>query len=720
MKKDELEALLHEMSIREKVGQLVQWDMHQLRASEGTVTGPDMGKVENDVPSCFGSVLNFDGPEEAEEIQKKYLETGKHGIPLLFMMDVIHGYRTIFPIPLGLSCSFDPEIVESCSRMAAAEAAAGGVHVTFTPMVDHSRDPRWGRVMETCGEDPLLAGVMGAAQVRGFEKDSLNEKDALATCVKHFAGYGAPEGGRDYNQAELSERALREWYLPAYKACLDAGASMVMPSFNALNGVPSVANKWLIRQVLRKEWDFQGVIISDYNALGELIGHGIAEDRNEAAALAFENECDMDMVSGCYAECLEKMLVSGRLSETLLDEAVMRVLTLKNNLGLFEDPLRGASGARVKEVCLSRENRELARRAAEESAVLLKNDGILPLSEKQSSIALIGPFAATGEIIGSWHCNGDPADTVTVEQGIRAILPDTELKIVRGCSAEIADTDGKGIEEAVEAAGKASSVILCVGEKMEYSGEGRSRVSISLPGMQSELIRRVAAVNANTVVLLFNGRPLALTEINDSVPAILEMWMPGTEGGSAAANLLFGRAEPGGRLTMSFPRDVGQIPLHYAHSSTGRPKQKPEGVYEPYVSNYMDCGNLPLYSFGSGLTYTDFEYDSLEPEGKEIKAGEDLRVFVTLRNTGVRMGTEVVQLYLRDLVASVVTPVQRLAAFERVRLEAGETKTVVLTVPSERMTIWNADGRYVIEPGWFEVSAGYADHLIRTAAFHVS
>lgn len=720
MRESELEALLHEMSISEKIGQLVQWDMHQLHSTEGAITGPDTGKLSNDAVSYFSSVLNFKDPEEATEIQNKYLEANEHKIPLIFMMDVIHGYKTIFPIPLGLSCSFDPELVEKCSRMAAVEASAGGVHMTFTPMVDHSRDPRWGRVMESCGEDPMLAGILGAAQVRGFGNDSLSRKDSLATCVKHFAGYGAPEGGRDYNQAELSEHILREWYLPAYKDCINAGVSMVMPSFNSLNGVPSVANKWLIRQVLRKEWGFDGGIISDYNALDELVSHGIAEDRKTAAALAFENECDMDMVSGCYSEYLEELINDGRFDEKTLDESVMRILKLKNDLGLFEDPLRGASEAKMRQVCLTKENRDLARKAAEESAVLLKNNGVLPLARKQKSIALIGPFAATCDIIGAWQCCGDPKDTVTVEQGIRNICPDTEVTVVKGCSACIGDHDTDRFEEAIRAAEKASAVVLCVGEKMEYSGEGRSRASIDLPGMQAELIRQIVKANPNTVVVLFNGRPLDLSKIDPFVPAILEMWMPGTEGGNAAADLLFGIEEPGGRLTMSFPQCIGQVPMHYARTTTGRDKKKSEGEYEPYVSNYMDCGNLPLYSFGSGLTYTGFQYESLEPERKELSSGEDLNVFVTLRNIGSRAGTEVIQLYVRDLVSSVVTPIQKLAAFTRVRLEPGEKKTVKLTVSSERMKLWNADGQHVLEPGWFEIAAGYADHLVCKKTFHVS
>lgn len=719
MKTEALKELLDSMSLAEKIGQLVQWNYAALAMTDAEVTGPETLRLSADAMKYFGSVLNFSSADEMIRLQKQYMSGGEHPVPLLFMMDVIHGYRTAFPIPLAQAGSFDPDLVRECAKAASAEAAAGGVHLTFTPMVDHVRDPRWGRVMESCGEDPYLSGIMGAAQVEGFRGKDLTDKNALAVCVKHYAGYGAPEGGRDYNQAELSEHVLREWYLPAYKACLDAGADMIMPSFNALNGIPSVANPWLMNQVLRDEWHFNGTVISDYNALDELITQGVAENRRHAAVLAMNCGCDIDMVSGCYASDLEKAVRDGLISEEQINTAAMRVLKVKNDLGLFEDPFHGASADPETVGNLVRQHRPLAEKAAVESAVLLKNNGVLPFAGSVKKVAVIGPFASSREIVGAWCCNCDTSETVTVAEGIRALLPDAEITAVSGCSARIGDKDGSMINEAVRAAENADCVILCVGEEMECSGEGRSRASVTLPGMQAELVRRVTGANPVTAVVLFGGRPLDLTEIDAVSPALLEMWMPGTEGGTAVAKLLFGVAEPCGRLAMSFPKSVGQLPLFYARSNTGRPKQVPEDEYQPYCSNYMDCGNLPLYSFGHGLTYTEFRYDELRPEKTVLRAGEDLNVTVRLTNTGKRTGTEIVQLYINDKVSSVVTPVQKLAAFAKISLAPGESGEVRLTVSSERMRLWNFSGQSVIEPGEFEIFAGYADHPLLTRTFTV-
>ena len=719
MKQSELTKLLSSLSVREKVGQLVQWTMKQLAATNGAVTGPDLGKVHGDGEKYFSSVLNFASPEEAAELQKNYLAGQEHKIPLIFMMDVVHGCRTIFPEPLAMAGSFDLKLMEECSAMAAREASAYGVHLTFAPMVDHCRDARWGRVMESGGEDPFLSGAMGAATVRGFQGTDLKHPDSLATCVKHYAAYGAAEGGRDYNQVELSERVLGEWYLPAYRDCIDAGAKMVMPSFNSLNGMPSVANKWLIRDVLRSEWGFDGTVISDYNALNELIHHGVAEDRRAAAKMCADCECDMDMVSGGYAEYLTELVEKGEISMEKLDRAVLRILKIKNELGLFEDPFRGASEEKIEKVCLTRQHRELSKKAALESAVLLKNEGVLPFDRGAKSVALIGPFADCDDILGAWFCYGKREEAVTVRQGIEQLLPNARVTIMEGCSSAIGSTDESGIPAAVEEAAKADVVILCVGEERDCSGEGRSRASLTLPGVQEKLIRAVSKANPNTALVLFNGRPLELTGVVDDVPAILEMWMPGTEGGSAAAELLFGVQNPSGKLAMSFPKSVGQMPLFYAYSHTGRAKKKPEGVFEPFRSDYMDCGNLPLFPFGFGLSYTTFRYDSLTPAKTELKAGESLNVEVTVTNTGEQAGREVVQLYLNDKVSSLVTPVQKLAAFAPVTLEPGETKKVTLTVEAERMNLWNSENRFVIEPGVFELFTGCADRPILTTEFNV-
>ncbi len=720
MNQTELNALLPSLPVREKVGQLVQWTMRQLAATNGgAVTGPDLGKVQGDGAKYFSSVLNFASPEEAAELQKNYLANQEHRIPLIFMMDVVHGCRTIFPEPLAMAGSFDLQLMEECSAMAAKEASAYGVHLTFAPMVDHCRDARWGRVMESGGEDPYLSGEMGAATVRGFQGRDLSDPDSLATCVKHYAAYGAAEGGRDYNQVELSERVLREWYLPAYRDCIKAGARMVMPSFNSLNGMPSVANKWLILDVLRNEWGFDGAVISDYNALNELLHHGVAEDRREAAKMCAECECDIDMVSGGYAEYLTELTESGVFPMEKLDRAVMRVLKIKNELGLFEDPYRGASAEKINKVCLTKGHRALAKKAALESAVLLKNEGVLPFDRGVKSVALIGPFADSDDILGAWFCYGKREEAVTVRQGIENLLPEACVTLVNGCSSAIGSTDESGIPAAVEAAKKADIVILCMGEERDCSGEGRSRASLTLPGVQEKLIRSVSEVNPNTALLLFNGRPLELTNAAGAVPAILEMWMPGTEGGSAAAELLFGVQNPCGKLAMSFPKSVGQMPLFYAYSHTGRAKKKPEGVFEPFRSDYMDCGNLPLFPFGFGLSYTTFRYDSLTVKKTELRAGEPLTAEVTLTNTGKREGREVIELYLNDKVSSLVTPVQKLASFAPVTLAPGETETVTLTVAPERMALWNAENKFTIEPGTFDLFVGCADHPILTTEFRV-
>lgn len=715
-----LNSLLNELSIEEKVGQLVQWIIKQTKENvSGSITGPSMSKLPDELLEHYSSILNFTSPEESTVLQAEYLASHAHPIPLLFMMDVVHGYKTIYPIPLALAGSFNPSLMEECSRMAAKEASAGGIHVTFAPMVDHVRDSRWGRVMESGGEDPYLTGIMGAAQIKGFHGNGLKNKDAIATCVKHFAGYGAPEGGKDYYQTDLSEHVMREWYLPAYKACLDAGADMVMPSFNSVNGLPSVVNTWLIQDILRDEWKFNGVIDSDYNAIGELTKHGLVDNKEDAACLSIKNECDLDMFSGCYAKYLAKCIRDGRVSMEVLDRSVMRVLQLKNALGLFEDPYRGASTEKLTQVCLSNEHRKLAKQAAIESSVLLKNEGILPFSKDVKKIALIGPFANNNRIIGNWSCNGDVNDVITVEQGIRALLPNAEITCIEGCSNQIGDHDTSSIKQAVAIAADAECVILCIGEDMIYTGEYRCRATLTMPGVQTELVRQVTSANPRTAVLLFNGRPLELADIDNSASAILEMWMPGTEGGNAAAEMLFGYATPSGKLSISFPMSVGQLPLFYARSSTGRPKLNENGDFESGRCGYMDCGNLPLYSFGYGLSYTTFEYISLQLEHESINLGDDIKVIVTIKNTGRFIGSEIVQVYINDLVSSIVTPIQKLAAFQKVTLVPGESRAIELLVSSERMMLWNANNEHVIEPGEFEISTGWADHLIFTSKFKI-
>ena len=718
MNQNELRALLESMTLEEKAGQLVQCNAGQFVANAMEITGPEGEPLPTgDLNRVMGSVLTFEDAAQARQLQDQHLQADPHRIPLLLMLDVIHGLRTTYPIPLAMGCSFDDELMTECAGMARKEAAACGVHVTFNPMVDTARDPRWGRIMETNSEEPLVNARMGAALVRATQGEDLADPENIACCVKHFAAYGAGEAGRDYNGVELSERILRETYLPAYKACLDAGARMIMPSFNSLNGVPSVANKWLMNRVLRQEWGFEGVTISDYDAVKELTVHGVAEDLRDAARLAMEAGCDIDMVDNVYYLHLADLVREGVVPEEALNRAVWRVLCLKNELGLFENPYHGADEEKEKALYLCPAHREIARRAAEESAVLLKNEGILPLSGEIRKLALIGPFADERHLVGFWSRPGAWKDAVTLPEGIRQIHPDMELIIERGCGAEIGDADESGIAAAVETARQADAVILALGEPEHDSGEGRSRADLSLPGPQMALARRVLEANPRTAVILFNGRPLVLTELARIAPALLEMWYPGTEAGSAAARLLFGLANPCGRLSVSLPWSVGQEPLSYSRMNTGRPKPGQDGVPVPFTSCYLDTPSLPLYSFGYGLSYTSFEYESLELSGDTLSEDGSIEATVTVRNTGTRPGKEVVQLYLRDRVASAVRPVQQLMDYRKISLNPGESARVVFTVTELQLRFWNAECRHVSEPGLFEISTGWADHLLHTRTF---
>jgi len=720
MTKEALQDLLDSMTLEEKTGQLVQCNAGQFITNSMAITGPEGEELPaEDLCRVMGSVLTFENAAQARALQDMHLRADPKKIPLLLMLDVIHGLRTTYPIPLAMGCSFDDGLVAECADMARREASACGVHVTFNPMVDTARDARWGRILETNSEEPLLNSRMGAALVKATQRDSLADPENIACCVKHYAAYGAGEAGRDYNGVELSERALRETYLPAYKACLDAGARLIMPSFNALNGIPSVANKWLMNRVLREEWGFRGVVISDYNAVGELVQHGVAKDLKDAARLAMEAGCDIDMVMNAYYLYLAGLVREGTVSEKALDEAVMRVLELKNELGLFENPYHGADEEKEKEVYLCAEHREIARRAAEGSAVLLKNEGILPLKKGLKRVALIGPFAEETRLNGFWSRPGAEQDTVTIPEGIRALVPETELIIEKGCGAAFGDTDESGIAAAVKAAEEAEAVILVLGEPEDYSGEGRSRANLTLPGPQMTLARQVIAANPNTAAVLFNGRPLAVPELAETAPALLEMWYPGTEAGNALARLLWGEANPCGKLSAGLPRAVGQYPMPYNRMNTGRPKPEPDTQAFPYSSCYLDMPNKPLYSFGYGLSYTTFTYLKLALDRETMTEQDELKVTVTVKNTGDRAGKETVQLYLRDPVASVVRPVQQLIDYRKIALEAGETKDVVFTVTEKQLRLWNFECEEVSEAGLFELSTGYADHLILSTAFEL-
>ncbi len=717
MTNTEIKALISKMTIRQKAAQLLQLNANLLVVTDAEITGPaqEMNLSLEDIYTT-GNVLNFQSALDVIRIQTEHMENDPNKIPMLFMMDVIHGYKTTFPIPLGMGASFNADLLKRCTEMSAKEAVAGGIQVTFTPMVDFVRDARWGRVMESCGEDAYINGIMGSAQIEAFQGD-FSKPHNIGTCVKHFAAYGGAEAGRDYNIVEISERTLREFYFPAYKACLDAGATSIMPAFNSLNGVPCVANKWLMNDVLKGEWGYDGLVISDYNAIGELLVHGVAENSKQAAEMAFNCGCDIDMNTNFYPTHMEELIFEGKVSEEALDHAVFKVLELKNKLGMFEDPFRGASYEKEKEICLCPEHRALVREAVEECAVLLKNDGVLPFSKDTKKIALIGPFAEEQAISGFWSCNAKPEDCVNVYNGVKALLPDAEVVAVKGCSAEWNELSEADFDRAIEAAKWADAVVLCLGEPQNYSGEGNCRTDLTLPGVQTKLARKIVEENSNTAAILFNGRPLVLTELAEFTPAILEMWFTGVEGGPGAANLLFGEANPSGKITMTFPKSVGQCPIYYNRVNTGRPKTKPDNERQIYASTYLDCGNLPLYSFGHGLSYTSFEY--LDMSHDATMSGSPLKVKVTLKNTGDRAGKEVVQLYIHDRVASTVRPVQSLAAFKKVSLEAGETKTVELEIPEERLKFFNEKCEFVSEAGWFDIFVGYADHPYIASEFYL-
>ncbi|MEH7237241.1 glycoside hydrolase family 3 N-terminal domain-containing protein [Bacillus sp. JJ1562] len=706
MEKSKLESLLKEMTLDEKIDQLLQLAafFYDGASRDGEITGPmeDMGISKESIHNS-GSVLGGSGAREVINIQKKHLETNRLGIPLLMMADVIHGFKTIFPVPLAIGSSWDIQLAEKSAEIAALEAAVSGVHVTFAPMVDLVRDPRWGRVMETTGEDPYLNGEFAKAFVRGFQGEDLkNDTNRVAACVKHFAAYGASEGGRDYNTVNMSERELRESYLPAYKAALDEGVEMVMTAFNTVDGIPASGNKKLMRELLRNEWGFDGVVISDWGAVKEMIPHGIAADEKEAALKGIEAGVDIEMMTSTYVKSLKNLVEEGKLSEELINESVLRILQLKDKLGLFENPYRAANEQLEKELVFSDEHRKVARELATKSCVLLKNENILPL-RKEQKVALVGPFAHNGDILGPWSWGGSREDAIKLEDGIKTKIGITQLISAQGCDIETGSEEQ--LNEAIQAATKADVIVLALGERSEMSGEAGSRADIRLPQIQLDLIKKMKELNKPIVVVLFNGRPLDLHGVNDEANAIVEAWFPGSEGGLAIADLLYGDVNPSGKLTMSFPYSVGQIPIYYNHYNTGRPdiNKNPE---ERYVSKYLDIPNEALYPFGYGLSYTTFDYSDAKISSQSIEKDETLSVSVKVTNIGDVVGEEVVQLYVRDLVGEVVRPMKELKGFEKVTLQPGETKEVTFTVNEEQLRYFHSDLSYSSDAGKFNVFVG--------------
>ena len=701
MEKQQLTALLSEMTIEEKIDQLLQLAaaFYSDKAEEKTGPMSDLGLTQENINNA-GTTLGVSGAREAIRVQNDYIKNNRLNIPTILMADIIHGFRTIFPIPLALGSSWDVQAAEQMAEVSAKEAAVSGLHVTFSPMVDLVRDPRWGRVMESTGEDAYLNGRFAEAFVKGYQGDDLtNDRHRVAACVKHFAAYGAAIGGRDYNTVNMSERQLRESYLPGYKAALDAGAKLVMTSFNTVDGIPATANRWLFRDVLRKEFGFEGVIISDWGAIIEIIAHGAAENEKQAAELAIKAGVDIEMMTTCYTDHLQELIEEGTIDEALLDEAVLRILTLKNELGLFENPYRGADEAEEAAVVLSDDHRLIAKDIAKKSMVLLKNEGILPF-KKQEKIAIVGPGAQSRDLLGAWSWQGKQEEVVNLVEGAEAI----GAKIIFGSEAfDYFEPSEEAIQEAIDLVKQADKVVLALGEQEWMSGEAASRSDIRLPEAQQQLFKTLLQHNKNIVVTLFNGRPLDLQAI-DQAQAIVEAWFPGTEGGSALAEILWGQYNPSGRLSMSFPETVGQVPIYYNTDNTGRPYEKaPE---EKYVSKYLDVSNYAKYPFGFGLSFSAVSYDNLHIDTAQIDAHQTATVSITVKNEGKQSVTETVQLYVRDMVGEVVRPVKELKDFQQVVLAAGEAKEVTFTINESQLRYVHSNQQWASDTGEFKIMVG--------------
>ena len=735
MEKNKLLELVSQMTLEEKALQMTQLMPDMLyHLAPANLTGPlRQWHFTDEQLRCAGSVLGRSGAAYLKKLQADYLKDARLPIPLLFMADVIHGYETILPIPLAQGCSFDPELVAENAAAVAEEASAAGLHVTFSPMADLVRDPRWGRVMESSGEDPYLNGQMAAATVRGYQGDDPGKKGKIAACIKHFAAYGQPEGGRDYNTVDMSRGMLRDFYLPAYREAVRAGAAMVMTSFNTVERVPSTCNKLLLDRILRKEWDFKGVVISDYTAVEELMNHSVAADALEAGEKSLHAGMDIEMMSGVYAASLQELLEQGRITEEEIDTCVIRILELKNRLGLFENPCKDADEALEGQLCGCREHLELARKLAREGMVLLKNEDVLPLSA-DGPVGLAGPFADTGGLFGEWSYMGNREKTRTLrealeeEYGTGLVTAMTEPfrrddmpSTAEEPSPEEAPDPGKNVhteqkspspdapfrrrpdvpdavEEALERFRHCRVCIVTAGEPEWETGEAASKTDLRLGPNQEKLIRALHDAGKKVVLLLFSGRPLDIAPILDAADAVLQVWFPGSAGADAVTDILTGKYNPSGHLSMSFPRNVGQIPVYYNCYNTGRPALDPQSHFS---SRYLDCPNSPLFPFGYGLSYTTFSCHGL-------KIAQDASTASALvKNTGSRRGETVVQLYIRDVSASVVRPLKELKGFRRIALEAGEETEVTFRITADMLSFYNEEEQWGWEPGEFDIMIGF-------------
>jgi beta-glucosidase len=722
----DIDQLISTMTVEEKAGQLNlltgNMDVTGLKNSEDLE-----GKIE--AGKC-GGVFNVFTPDATRKLQESALK-GPHKIPLIFGYDVIHGHRTIFPIPLGLSCTWNMDLIRRTAEVAATEAAADGLHWTYSPMVDISQDARWGRVAEGSGEDPWLGSLIAKAMVEGYQKKDLSAPDAVAACVKHFALYGAVQAGRDYNTVDMSRRAMEETYFPPYKAAIDAGAKTVMASFNEIDGVPATGNRWLLTDILRKEWGFKGMLVTDYTAIMEMQAHGFSANGKQAAQQALHAGVDMDMVSELFIKHIPELLKSGKITQEELDQAVRRVLELKRDLGLFRDPFARCDEARAKKEILSAEHRKLARQAARESIVLLKNaDAILPLKKGPTKVALIGPLAASKrDMHGSWAAAGNDAVAYSPLDGVREILGEqATVTYARGSDIDDSDhvrlggsfvpqIDPRGpaemLQEAERVAAQADTVILVLGESWEMNGEAASRADIRLPECQRELARRMLATGKPCILVTMSGRPLDLSWESARFPAIVEAWALGTEGGAALAEVLYGDVAPIGKLTMGFPRAVGQLPMTYRAKSTGRP-------FDPktrYTSKYLDVPNEPLYPFGYGLTYGSFDFGPVSIDSHELKPGGKVTVSAEITNTSETTATETLQLYIHDVIGSVTRPVKELRGYQRVVLKPKEKKVVKFEITDPMLTFPGPDLKPIVEPGDFEAMIGPDSANVRKVKF---
>lgn len=706
-----VEALLREMTLDEKIGQMV------LFTSDWDVTGPTIheGYLEDIRSGRCGNIFNAYTTDYIRELQRVAVEESRLGIPLMFGYDVVHGHKTIFPVPLAESCSWDMDLIRQSASVAAAEAAASGLNWTFAPMVDISVDPRWGRVCEGAGEDPYLGSQIAAARVKGFQGSDLADTLSVLACVKHFAGYGAPIAGRDYNTVDMSERTLREVYLPPYKAGVDAGVLSVMTAFNEYDGVPSTGNSYLLKDILKKQWGFQGFVVTDYTSINEMVHHGVAANDAEAGVLAVNAGVDMDLQGVVYFNYLKAMVESGRVSRKTIDEAVLRILNVKSKLGLFDNPYLYCDASRERKIVASAENMFIAKEIACESMVLLKNDGTLPL-KRGERIAVIGELASSKrDLLGSWKAAGEWEGMNSILDALVQLNGAANVVYAEGCK-KMGD-DRSGFPAALAAASLADKVVMVIGEDWDWSGEAACRTDIGIPGVQSELLELIASTGKPIVVVLVNGRPLALERESEAANAMLEAWYPGSMGAEAVADVLYGKYNPSGKLTMTFPRNVGQVPIFYYEKNTGRPIYLPS---EKYKSKYLDSPNTPLYPFGYGLSYTTFEYSDLKLSSPSMRKGKSITASVTVKNVGSCKGEEIVQLYIRDLVGSVTRPVKMLKGFQKITLEPGELERVTFTITEDMLAFWRKDMTFGVEHGDFHVMIGRSSDDLLQASFNLS